>query len=78
MAPNRLVFGLNLLPARMGGEVNAEPAQAGKPALDSLRVFALHDLQLDLQVVNGRLLDVRGGVLQQRADTARGAVDVTA
>ena len=57
--PDRLVFGLDLLPGRVRRQVDAEQAQARERAVDGLRVFRLHDMELDLQAVDGRLVDFR-------------------
>ena len=62
--PDRLVFGLGLLPGRVRREVNAEQAQAREHAVDGLRVLRLQDMESDLQVVDGRLVDFRCRALQ--------------
>jgi len=64
IAPDRLVFGLDLFPGRVCREVNAEQAQARERVVDSLRVSPLHDMQLDLEMIGGRLVDVRRPALQ--------------
>ncbi len=63
--PDRLVFGLDLLLGRVRRKVNAEQAQAGECAVHSLRVLRLRDVELDLQVVDGHLIDFRFRALQQ-------------
>src|SRR5277367_6633302 len=56
--PDRLVFGLDLIPSWVCGDVDAELAQAGECAVDSLLDFRLHDVQLDLKVINSRAIDL--------------------
>ena len=51
IAPERLVFGLNLFPSRMRRDVNAEQTQAGERAGHGLGVFPVHDMQLDLETI---------------------------
>ncbi len=63
--PDRLVFGQDLLLGRARRKVNAEQAQARECAVHSLRVLRLRDVELDLQVVDGRLIDFRFRALQQ-------------
>ncbi len=62
--PDRLVFGLDLLLGRVCRQVNSEQAQARERAGHSLLVFRLHDMGLDLQAVDGRLVDFRCPALQ--------------
>jgi hypothetical protein len=59
IAPDHLVFGLDLLPARMDGEVDAEEAQALESVVDGLGILPLHDMQLDLEMSGRRLVDLR-------------------
>jgi hypothetical protein len=49
-------------------QVNAEQAQAHERARYSLLVFRLHDVELDLQVVDRRLVDFRSPALKQLPD----------
>ena len=62
--PDRLVFGLDLLLGRMRGHVDAKPAQARERGGHSLLVFRLHDMELDLQMIDGGLVDFRRGPRQ--------------
>src|SRR5471032_413251 len=57
VAPDRIVFRLDLFLGRVCREVNAEQSQARKRAVDALRVLGPRDMQLDLQVVDGYLAD---------------------
>ena len=75
--PDRLVFGLDLLPGRVCRQVNAEQAQARERAVDGLRVFPLHDMELDLQAVGGRDVDVRRPAPQQLPNQLLGLLEVT-
>ncbi len=76
--PDRVVFGLDLLPRRVCRQVNAEQAQARKRAGHRLLVFRLHDMKLELHAVDGRLVDFRGAALQQPHDQLLGFSEVTA
>ena len=76
--PDRLVFGLDLLPGRVCRQVDAEQAQARERAGHGLLVFRLHDMEQDLQVVDGRLVDFRRRALQQLRNQLLGFVEVTA
>ena len=58
--PERFVFGLGLFPGRVCRDVDAEQAQARERAVNGLRVLPLHDLQVDFEMINGRLIDFRG------------------
>ena len=57
--PDRLVFGLALLPRRVCRQFDAEQAQARERAGHSLRIFRLHRMEQNLDLVDGRLVDFR-------------------
>ena len=76
MLPDRLVFGLDLLPGRVCRDVDAEQAQARERAVDGLRVFRLHDMELDLEMIDGRLVDFRRPALQQLHNHLLGLFEV--
>ena len=59
-------------------EVNAKQAQARERGGHSLLVFRLQEVQLDLQVIDGRLVDFRGAALQQLHNQLLGCFKVTA
>ena len=62
--PDRFVFGLDLLLGGMRRHVDAQPAQAGERGVHSVLDFRLHDMELDLQMVDGGLVDFRRGARQ--------------
>ena len=64
VVPDRLRFGLDMLPGRVGRDVDAEKAQAGDCAGHGLRAFRPHDMQLHFEMMDGRLVDVRRSALQ--------------
>ena len=55
--PHSLVFGVNLVSTWMGGHIDTEQAQAFERAVDGLRVLRLDRVNLNLQPVNGCLVD---------------------
>ncbi len=62
--PSLFVLNLDLFPGRVCRDFNAEQVQARERAGHGLRVFPLHDMQLDLEMISGRLVDFRGPSLQ--------------
>ncbi len=72
VAPDLLVLGLDLRRVRVCRKVDAEQAQASECAVDGLWIFHFHDLQLDLQLVDGRPVDVRRRALQQLSNQLLG------
>ena len=66
---------------RLGRErrdVNAEQAQARERGGHGLRVFRLHGMEQDLQVVDGRLVDFRCLALDQLRNQLLGYFEVSA
>jgi hypothetical protein len=76
--PDLLVFGLDPLQGRVCRQVNAEQAEARERGGQSLLEFRLHDMEPDLQVVDGRLVDFRRSALQQLHNQLLGFFEVTA
>jgi hypothetical protein len=76
--PSRLVFGLDLIPGRVCGQVNAEQAKTRERAVDGLRGFALHNMQIDLQAGGVRELHGRSSALEQLHNQLVGFFEITA
>ncbi len=64
ITPDRRKFSLDLFPARVRRQVDAEQAQTRERVVQGLRVLPLHCMQPDLQVIDGRLVDFRRRALQ--------------